>query len=147
MDRFLVRPAAPNSRPQRSAYVFHEQHEVKWVGGAGLELRYEMNVKVAGFGGFGVYKETSTADVVREFNQAGEDVLKHSGSKSCTFVVDVYAESSEQGYWLGVAAGPLEHPGGNRIYVQLGHTPGVIGDDPIVLVLGDDEDSRRAGRG
>ncbi len=76
-----------------------------------------MNVEVAGFGGFGVDKETSTADVVREFNQAGKDVLEHSGSKSCTFVVDVYAESSEQGDRLGIATGTLAHPAGDRLHV------------------------------
>jgi hypothetical protein len=102
--------------PQRSAYVLHNQHEVKWVGGAGLELGYEMTVEVAGFGGFGVHEETSTADVVREFNQAGKDVLEHSGPKSCTFVVGVYTESSEQGYWLGIAAAST-HPAGDRLRV------------------------------
>ena len=103
--------------PQRSAYVLHKQHEVKWVGGAGLELGYEMTVEVVGFGGFGVYEETSTADVVREFNQTGKDILEHSGPKSCTFVVGVYAESSEQGYWLGIAASTLAHPAGDGLRV------------------------------
>jgi hypothetical protein len=103
--------------PQRSAYVLHTQHEVKWVGDAGLELGYEMTVEVTGFGGFGVHEETSTADVVREFNQA-KDVLEHSGPKSCTFVVfvvGVHAESSEHGHWLRIAAST--HPAGDRLRV------------------------------
>ena len=49
-------PEGTQSVPQRSAYVFHKQDEVKRVSGAWLELGYEMNVEVAGFGGFGVYK-------------------------------------------------------------------------------------------
>lgn len=65
-----------------------------------------------------------------------------------TLVVNVYAESSEQGYWLGVAASAFAHPVGGRLRVQLGHTPGVIGHDSVMVVqLGDDEDSCRAGRG
>jgi hypothetical protein len=129
--------------PQRSAYVLHTQHEVKWVGGAGLELGYEMTAEVAGFGGFGVHQDASTADVVGEVNQA-KDILEHSGPESCTFVVGVHTESSEQAYWLRIA--PSTHPAGDRLRVQLGHTPGVIGDDSMVLVLGDDEDSCPAGR-
>ena len=42
--------------PQCAAYVFRQQHQVEFVGGAWLELGYEMKVEVAGIGGFGVYK-------------------------------------------------------------------------------------------
>ena len=73
--------------------------------------------------------------------------LSRIRSKSCAFVVDVHAESSEQSYRLGIAAGALAYPAGDRLGVQLGHTPGVIGDDSVAVVLGDDEDSRRADRG
>ncbi len=118
---------------------------MEFVGGAWLELGYEMKVEVAGIGGFGVYKQASTANVVGEFNEAGKDVLEHSGAKTCTLVVEVYAEASQQSDWLGIAAGTLAHPVGGRRCVQLGHTPRVIGNDLVAAVLGDDEDSRRAG--
>jgi hypothetical protein len=41
---------------QRSAHVFHEQDEVKLVSEAWLELRDEVNVELASFGGLGMYK-------------------------------------------------------------------------------------------
>lgn len=41
---------------QRSTYVFHQQDEVKLVSGAWLELGDEVNIEVAGFGGFGMYE-------------------------------------------------------------------------------------------
>lgn len=121
---------------------------MQFVGWAALELGYEMNVEVAGFGGFGVDEQASTADVLRESDEAGKNILEHSGSKPCTLVIDVDAESSKQSYGLGVAASAFTYPIGGRLRVQLGHTPGVIGDDPVVVgQLGDDEDSCRAGRG
>jgi hypothetical protein len=120
---------------------------VKFVGGARLELGYEMNVEVAGVGGFSVDEQASTTNAVGEFSEPSEDVLEHPGSKTRTFVVDVHAESSEQSYRLGIAAGALTYPAGDGLGVQLGHTPGVIGDDSVAVVLGDDEDSRRADRG
>jgi hypothetical protein len=133
---------------QGSTYVFQKQDEVKFVGWAWLELGYEMNVEAAGFGGFGVYEQASTADVLRESDEPGKNVLEHSGSKPCALVIDVYTESSEQSYGLGVAPSAFVHPIGSRLRVQLGHTPGVIGDDSVVVgQLGDDEDSCRAGRG
>ncbi|MGA3255523.1 MAG: hypothetical protein ABSD32_15670 [Mycobacterium sp.] len=60
-----------------------------------------------------MHEETSTADVVREFNQA-KDVLEHS-APSPAFVVGVHTESSEQGYWLRIAAST--HPAGDRLRV------------------------------
>ena len=120
---------------------------MKFVGGARLELGYEMNVEVAGVGGFGVDEQASTTDAVRELGEPSEDVLEHPGSKSRAFVVGIHAESSEESYRLGIAAGALAYPAGDRLPVELGHTPRVIGDDSVAVVLGDDEDSRRADRG
>ena len=133
--------------PKGSAYVFHEQHEVKFVGRTGLELGYEMNVKVAGVGGFSVDEQASTTDAVAEFSEPSEDVLEHASCKAGALVVDVHAESSEEGNRLGIAAGTFAHPTGGGVRVELGHAPGVIGDDSVAVVLGDDEDSRRADRG
>jgi hypothetical protein len=80
---------------------------MKVVGGARLELGYEMKVEVARVGGLGVDEQAATADVIRELNESREDVLKHPGSKSRAFVVDSHAESSQESYRLGIAAAPL----------------------------------------
>jgi hypothetical protein len=120
---------------------------VKFVSGAWLELGYEMLVEVAGVGGFGVDEQASATNVVREFGEPSEDVLEHAGCKAAALVVDVHAESSEEGYRLGIAAGTLARPTGGGVRVELGHAPGVIGDDSVAVVLGDDEDSRRTDRG
>ncbi|MCH9668025.1 MAG: hypothetical protein K0U76_01530 [Actinomycetia bacterium] len=120
---------------------------MKVVGGALLELGYEMKVEVAGFGGFGVDEQSATADVIGELNESREDVLKHPGSKTRAFVVDSHAEPSEQSYRLGIAASAFPHTAGDCIGVELGHAPGVIGGDTVALVLGNDEYSRGAGGG
>lgn len=47
-------------------------NEVQFVGGARLELGYQMTVEVAGVGGFGVHQQTSTANIVREFDEPSQ---------------------------------------------------------------------------
>ncbi|MEB3979963.1 hypothetical protein OQ968_01645 [Mycobacterium sp. 663a-19] len=132
--------------PKGAAYVFHEQHEVKVVGGTGLELGYEMNVEPAGLGGFGMHEQASTANVIRECGEPSEDVLEQSDSQSRALMLDVHAESSQQCHRLGIAAGALARPAGKRLRVELGHAPGVVSNDAAAAVLRDAEDSRGAGR-
>ena len=50
---------------ESAADIFHEQHKVKFVCGAWLELRYEMYVEVSGVGGFAVDAQAAGANVVR----------------------------------------------------------------------------------
>lgn len=45
-----------------------------------------------------------------------------------------FAESRKQSHGLGIATGALSHPIGGSVRVQLGHAPGVIGDDPVRVV-------------
>lgn len=120
---------------------------MKFVSGAWLELGYEMLVEVAGVGGFGVDGQASATNVVGEFGELSEDVLEHAGCRAGALVVDVHAESSEESYRLGIAAGTFARPTGGGVRVELGHALGVIGDDSVAVVLGDDEDSRRTDRG
>ncbi len=116
---------------------------MKFVGRTWLELGYEMSVEIAGVSGFGVDEQASATNVVREFGEPGEDVLQHAGRKARALVVDVHAEPSEEGYRLGIATGTLARPTRGDVRVELGHAPGVIGDDSLAVVLGDDKDSRR----
>jgi len=120
---------------------------MKVVGGARLELGYEMNVEVAGVGGLGVDEKARTTDVIGELNDPRKDVLEHPGSKTCAFVVDADAKSSEQSYRLGIAAGALPYAAWDCLRAELSHAPGVVGGDSVALVLGDDEDSRGTGGG
>ncbi|HUU95764.1 MAG TPA: hypothetical protein VM487_08480 [Phycisphaerae bacterium] len=118
---------------------------MKVVGGARLELGYEMTVEVARVGGLGVDEQSATADVIGELNESREDILKHPGSKTRAFVVDSHAEPSKESYRLGIATSAFPHAAGDGIGVELGHAPGVIGGDTVALVLGNDEYSRGAG--
>ncbi len=137
-----LQPAGSLLGLESAADVFHEQHKVKFVCGAWLELRYEMCVEVSGVGGFGVDEQAAAANVVREFGKPSEDILEHARCQSDAFVVDVHPESSQEGHRLGIAASALACPTGRGAGLELGHAPGVIGDYPGAVVLSDDEDSR-----
>lgn len=73
--------------------------------------------------------------------------MEQSSSKACALVVDIHAEPGQERYWLGIATGALARPAGGRRGVELGHAPGVMRDDSVALLLGDDEESRCTGRG
>ena len=68
----------PTSEPRSAegpADVFHEQDQVQRVGGAGLELRYQVTVEVAGLFRFGVHEKASTSNPIGQSDEAGEHVL------------------------------------------------------------------------
>lgn len=66
------------------------------VGGIGLELGNEVQVEAARLGGLGMHEQAATADVVRELDDTGEDVLKQAGAEPGSLVRYAHTEPSEQ---------------------------------------------------
>jgi hypothetical protein len=118
---------------------------VQVVGGAWLELGDQMEVEISGVARFGMDEEASTADVRRQVEQSSEDVLKKSDTEPATLMVDVDAESSEQCYRLGIATGALKETPRCCYGMDLGHAPGVVGDNPRVVLFGHNEDAGCSG--
>ena len=81
------------SGSEGAADVFHEQHQVQFVGGASLEFGHEVFVKVACLDRLRVDEQATATDVVGQFAEAREDVLKHAGGQADPLVVAGDAES------------------------------------------------------
>lgn len=101
---------------------------VRW---ARLELRHQVPIEVSGIRGFCVYQESTTSDICADDDGAGDDILKHPGSKSATNMSKVDGEPSEQRNRLRVLTGSLACPGRCRSDAERSHAPRVVRDDVI----------------
>ena len=113
------------------------------VSGARLELGYEILIEVSGLCRVGVDKQSPTSNWVAHVGDAVHDILQETCSESASFVCLVHAKASEKRHRLGIPRGSLAKPRGRGLYPNLGHRPGVVGDDLQALGLGDDEHLRR----
>jgi hypothetical protein len=117
---------------------------VQVVGRARLELGDQMKIKVAGLARFGVDEQSSTANVGGQVEKSSEDVLEKPDAEPATLVVDIGPESGEQRNGLGIATGTMKETLRCCNGTDLGHAPGVVGDDPRALLLSHDEDTGRS---
>lgn len=128
------------SPAERSPNVFHEQDEMKLVCRASLEFGDEMEVEVAGLLGLGVDEQAPAADLVGQLDQAGEDVSEQPSAQPSKFVVHIHSDTGQENDRREIAPCSLAQPIGSVSRVDLGHAPGVEGEDPVIPVLGDHVD-------
>jgi hypothetical protein len=120
---------------------------VEVVGRAWFELGNQVQTEVTGLNGLGVHEETPTPDIFGQLHQSNKDVLKQSCAEPSSFVVDLHAKAGQEGHRLGITAGALAKPLRCVRQLNLGHTPGVVGDDLGAALLGDYEYPGGAGCG
>jgi len=66
---------------QGAADVFREQQQVQAVGGAGLELGDEVEVKVTGLDRFRVHEQTTAPNVGGKLQNPGEHMLNTTSAE------------------------------------------------------------------
>lgn len=101
---------------------------MKIVSRAGFELGHKMQIEGAGFGGLSVDDQSAASDVVRQSEQATEDVLQHRSAETMTLVLHIDTQASQQGDRLRVL--PRTLPEANRRCCRndMRHAPCVIRD-------------------
>ena len=103
-----------------------------------------MEVEAAGLARFGVNEQSSTANIGGQVEQSSEDILEKPDAEPATLVVDIDPEPGEQRNGLGIATGTLKETLRCCNGTDLGHAPGVVGDDSCALLFGHDEDAGRS---
>lgn len=84
-----IGPSVPRSGVQGASDVLHGKNGVPIVGRARLELGDEIEGEVADVARPGMDEQTSTADVGRQLEWSGNDVLEKSHVESPTFMVGI----------------------------------------------------------
>lgn len=106
--------------------IFEKQHELEVVGGALLELGYQMLIEISSSIGLGMHKQPPAADLVADRRHAEKHVPQQAGAEALSLVSLVYAESCEQRDWLGVATSAFDQSLWSSSDVDLGHSPRIV---------------------
>ena len=87
--------------------ILQQQHQVKAIGRAHLELGNEVQVEVSCFVALGVNQKSPTSNLFPNEDQSRDDVSEQRCANTATFVAFVDAESGQQSNWLRTLSGPL----------------------------------------
>jgi len=124
--------------------VFHQQHEMEFIGGRWFELWDQVVMEPSCLCGLGVHEQTATADLCAEIGGAGDDVSEQTSAQALAFVVDRDTEPGQQRDRLRITASSSAHSCRRGGHGDRGHGPCVVGDDSWTVRLGDHEHPRRA---
>lgn len=139
--------AGGRSAAEGATNVLHQQNEVHIVGRARLEVGYEVEVEGPSLFGLGVHEQAATTDVLRELDKPDEEVLQQGRPQSPALVIHIDAQPGEDGDRLGIAASSFAEALRRGLGVNLGHAPGVVGNNSVTAAFSDDEDPRASDAG
>lgn len=116
------------------------------IGRALFEFGDEVEVERPRFVALGVDEEPSATNRSTNQEESSDDIGQECRTDSAPFVSLIDAESREERHRLGVAPGSCNQATRCIVQPELCHRPRVVGDDPSLNVIGDDEDLGRVRR-